>query len=247
MVPVLVAAAVGAAIGLLRRPYGAHLAPPRLVLPAVALVAVGLQVTLGWFDPDVQGMVLGFSLALLTGFGLVNLHVVGMGVLTIGLALNMAVVLIHGAMPVRVEALVESGAVEADELADTDPGAGRRFERDDDVVPVLGDAIPVSVFGAAMSFGDLIVLAGIGSVTGDLTRHARRRSARSVLRRLRRLEPERGVELRVDFEALGLPEHGEDVEELPTIVDLVEAEDRLRDERRDEGDRRERAGVTTLR
>jgi hypothetical protein len=75
---------------------------------------------------------------------------------------------------------VTSGAVDAEDLADTDLGAGRRFERTDDPVPVLGDIIPVKPFRAAMSFGDLIALMGVGVLAGDLTRYVRRGSRWSL-------------------------------------------------------------------
>lgn len=178
VLPVIVAAVGGFALGMLRRPLGAHLDDPVVILPGVAVGGVALQVGPGVLDVPAEGQVLGVSLALLCGFAVVNRHLIGMGVLAVGLALNMGVVLANGAMPVRASALVSSGAVEARELVDTDLGAGRRFEHVDDLVPVLGDAIPVRPFRAAMSFGDLIVLMGIGALTSDLTRYARRGSGR---------------------------------------------------------------------
>lgn len=246
MVPALVAALVGAAVGSCRRPHGAHLARPRIVLPGLAIAGVGAHLLLGWFGTDLQGVVLAGSLALLTGFAVVNRHVVGMGVVAVGLAANLVSVVAHGDMPVRVDAVVDAGVVDAADLADYDPGAGRRFERDDDLVPILGDVIPVPPFRAAMSFGDLIVLVGIATVAGDLVRHARR-GRRSPLGALRGLEPERGVELGLTREEGRLPEHLEDVEELAAVVDLVDPEDRLRDEGGGEGHGGQRAGVATPR
>ncbi len=180
VLPVIVAAVVGVLVGLLRRPLGAHLDDPVVVLPGVALVGVALQLLPAVVDVPWPGQVLGVSLALLCGFAVVNRHLVGVGVLAIGLGLNMVVVLANGGMPVRATALVRSGAVEATGLVDADLGAGRRFERTDDILPVLGDAIPVAPFGAAMSFGDLIVLMGIGAMAGDLTRYARRGAGRRL-------------------------------------------------------------------
>lgn len=241
MVPVLAAAIVGAAIGALRRPHGRHLRTPVVVYPAVAAAGVALQIGTGFVDLANQGTMLGASLAAFTGFALVNRHIPGMGVLGVGLACNMAVVLANGAMPVRASALVDAGVVDAAALADTDPGAGRRFEQSGDLVPFLGDIVPVEAFGAAMSFGDLIALMGIGAVSGELVRHARR--GRSVLRRRRRLEPETGGELRVDLEAIGIPQDRQDVEELTALIDLVDAEDRVGDAPDREGRGRERPRV----
>lgn len=178
VLPVIVAAVLGFVVGVLRRPLGAHLADPVVILPGVAVAGVALQVLLGVADVPAEGQVLGVSLALLCGFAVVNRHLVGMGLLAVGLLLNMGVVLANGGMPVRASALVDAGVVEAGDLVHADLGAGRRFERTDDLVPALGDAIPVRPFRAAMSFGDLVVLMGVGTLTADLTRYARRGTGR---------------------------------------------------------------------
>jgi len=226
MTAFLLAAGVGAVLGAFRQPHGAHLRAPVVVYPAIVVVGVALQLAIGWFDPGMQGTVLGVSLAALTGFALVNRHLPGMGVLAIGLGLNMAVVLANAGMPVRPAALVDAGVATPDTLADTDPGAGRSLERDDDLVPFLGDIIPVEPLGAAMSFGDLIALMGIGAVSGELVRHAR--GGRSGLRR--RLEPQAQRELRIGGEPVRVGEDRGDVEELPALIDLVDSEDRVGDE-----------------
>lgn len=173
MVPVALALGIGFAIGVFRRPYGAHIHGATLVLPITGVLGALLQ-TLGVLDLMIEGQVLGVSLALLTGFALVNRHLVGMGVLAIGLTANLIVVLANGGMPVRPSALVDSGAVTAAELADTDLGFGRQFETDNDLVVGMGDIIPVPILHAAMSFGDIIILFGLATVSGDLARYARR-------------------------------------------------------------------------
>lgn len=179
VVPVLVAGVIGFAIGAGARPHGRHLATPVLVLPAVAVIGAGLQL-LGALDPPAASLVLAASLALLSGFAIVNRHLVGMGVLAVGLCCNFLAVLVHDGMPVRASALVVSGAADVGDLADTDLGAGRRFEQTDDLAPILGDIIPVKPFRAAMSFGDLIALFGIAAVAGDLARYTRRGSRWSL-------------------------------------------------------------------
>lgn len=175
MLPVLLSAAIGIAVGLFRRPLGSHLVDPVVVVPGAGLVGAALQVAAGWSGMPVSGGLLGISLAVLCGFAVVNRQLLGMGVIAVGLALNAVVVLTNGAMPVRAEALVRAGAVEVEDLARVDLGAGRRFERDSDRFVVLGDIVPVPPFDTVMSFGDLIVLMGVGSLSGDLTRYARRR------------------------------------------------------------------------
>jgi hypothetical protein len=249
MIPVLVAVVVGATIGTLRRPHGTHLAPPRLAFPAIGVVGAAAHLAIGLLDPDLQGIALSLSLALLCAFAIANAgsaRIAGMGVLAVGLVANLAGVAVHGSMPVSAEALVEAGVVAPDDLVDHDPGAGRRFERDTDLLPVLGDVVPVRPFRAAMSFGDLIVLVGVAAMANDLVRHARR-GRRSALDVVRGLEPERGRQLRVGGEAVGVPEHVEDVEELATVLDPVEPEDRLRDQGGGEGHGGERPRITSSR
>ena len=174
MLPVLVAGLVGAVIGALRRPHGRHLATPILVLPSAVVIGVGIHFAIGAFDLPAEMQLFAASLALLTGFAVVNRHIVGMGVLAIGLGCNLLAVVLHTGMPVRPSALVAAGVVPAEDLIHADLGAGRRFERTGDLLPQLGDIIPVELFGAAMSFGDLIALMGIGAVAGELVRYARR-------------------------------------------------------------------------
>jgi hypothetical protein len=213
VVPVLLAGVVGVVVGAARRPHGRHLLTPTLVLPSVAVVGAGLQVLMGITDLPAENTVFAVSLALLSGFAIVNRHLVGMGVLAIGLSANFAAVLLHDGMPVRATALVEAGAVDAEDLADVDLGAGRRFERTDDLAPILGDVIPVAPVGAAMSFGDLIALMGVGTLTGELTRYARRGSrtsartlATEIFGKVRTfVEEERVVDVRTDVEVLGHP------------------------------------------
>lgn len=174
MLPVVLAGLIGAVVGALRRPHGRHLATPVLVLPSVVVIGVALHFGVGLFDLPAETQLFAASVALLCGFAVVNLHLVGMGVLAIGLGCNFAAVVLHGAMPVRPSALVRAGVVPAEGLAGVDLGAGRRFERTDDLLPQLGDIIPVEWFGAVMSFGDLIALMGIAALAGELVRYSRR-------------------------------------------------------------------------
>lgn len=174
MVPVLAAVVIGAAVGAARRPLGTHLETPALRLVRLAVAGVALQAVGSLIGLPLPGLILFASLTCLAVFGLWNRHLVGMGVLSIGIALNALAVLVHGAMPVRATALLRAGAAPVGGLADVDLGFGRRFERTGDLAPWLGDALPVGLFDTVMSFGDLIALAGIASLAGELARYARR-------------------------------------------------------------------------
>lgn len=228
VVPVLVAGVLGSAIGACRRPHGRHLATPVLVYPAAAVLGAALQLASG-FDLPAGSTLLAVSLGLLCGFALVNRHLVGMGVLAVGLSCNFAAVLIHDGMPVRATALVASGSVDAEDLADTDLGAGRRFERTDDPVPALGDIIPVEPFRSAMSFGDLIALLGVGVVAGDLARYVRRGSRWSLTGPLvawldRRRAALARPEPPLDDGDASVDEHDDDIIDLDAYAQLSAAE-----------------------
>lgn len=178
MVLVGLAVVVGAVIGFARPPLGAHLARPAVFVPGAALLGAVLHVAVGVFDVPWGGAVFGVSFALLAAFAIVNRHIVGMGVLAVGLVCNMVVVMVNGAMPVRASAVVAADIATPAQLADTDLGAGRAFAQDDDLLPLLGDIVPVPALGVVVSFGDLIALMGIGALTGDLVRQMRLRRDR---------------------------------------------------------------------
>lgn len=174
MAPLLVAVVAGALLGVLRRPLGAHLRDPVVELAALAAAGVALQVAIPVIGGGGDGRLLGGSLVLLLAFALRNRHLVGMGVLAAGLAMNATVVLANGAMPVRAEAVVRAGIAEPAELVAVDLGGGRRFEREGDRLVALGDVLPSPALGAVLSLGDLVAMAGIGALSCDLVRHAAR-------------------------------------------------------------------------
>ena len=111
----------------------------------------------------------------LAAFAVANLRLVGMSVVLVGLGLNVAVIFPNGGMPVRAEAVVQAGLVGPDEVAAVDYGSKRHLERDDDVLTVLGDIVPVAPFGEVVSFGDLILAAGVADVVFRLLRPSRSR------------------------------------------------------------------------
>ena len=248
MVLLLAAVVVGMVTGALRRPLGAHLADPRLLVPGVAAVAMVLHLSLGLLSPTVAGPLLGLSLFLLTGFGLLNLHLVGMGVLTIGMALNAAVVLVNGAMPVRATAVLDAGIAQPGELVLVDLGAGRRYEATGDWLPVLGDVVPVDAIGSVMSFGDLIVLVGVAAVASDLVRYARRPHPGSGAGRFGdRFTAKRIVEHRVRRQPFRVGDGAQHGQQLHRGGHVVDPEHRLGDGRRHGSDGGEGPGVAAAR
>lgn len=121
--------------------------------------------------PDLPGvpdgaapLAVACSYLALIAFAVANLRLVGMPVVLVGLVLNMAVIVANGGMPVRVEALVAAGIVEADEVSAVDLGPKRHLEEEADVLAVLGDVLPVAPLREVISFGDLILAAGVADV-----------------------------------------------------------------------------------
>ena len=169
------AVAAGLALGLVRRSPHRHLAAPRL--RAWPLLVAGLAAQL------LSGLGAGTALvllsyALLLAFAARNLHLVGMPVVLVGLALNAVVISANGGMPVRADALVAAGAVERVELtaSEVDLGAKRHLEDGDDRLTFLGDIVPVRPAGRVVSFGDLILYVGLADVVAHLVRRGRRRA-----------------------------------------------------------------------
>jgi hypothetical protein len=116
------------------------------------------------------------SYVALGGFAAANLRLVGMGVVLAGLTLNLTVIVLNGAMPVRAEALVAAGIVDPVGVGgdlELDLGAKRRLERPDDRLPVLGDIVPVPGIAEVLSFGDLVLAVGLADVVANLLRAPR--------------------------------------------------------------------------
>jgi hypothetical protein len=148
-----------------------QLAKIRLRRPWLLFLGLGLQVLLELVDlPRARYDDLGLAILLasyvcIIGFGLSNLLLAGMGVITIGVALNAFVIALNQGMPYRVP--------EGEKVETT---VKHRPEQPDDLLPELGDYIMLgSPVDASISFGDLII--GVGLI--DLTYRASRRPRRS--------------------------------------------------------------------
>lgn len=114
------------------------------------------------------------SYAALAAFAVANITMVGMPVVLVGLALNTAVIVANGGMPVRAEAVAAAGIADTrEEVAALDYGSKRHLERDDDRLTILGDVIPVPPLREVLSFGDLILAAGVADVVFRLLRPLR--------------------------------------------------------------------------
>jgi hypothetical protein len=132
---------------------------------------LGLQVLLELVDlpraryDDVGLAILLASYVFIIGFGLSNLLLTGMGVITVGFALNAFVIALNQGMPTRLP---------AGETMETT--VKHRPEEPDDILPVLGDSMALgSPFDVSISFGDLIIAIGLIDLTYRASRVRRAR------------------------------------------------------------------------
>ncbi len=135
---------------------------------------LGLQILLEFLDlpkarfDDVGLAILLASYVLIIGFGLSNLLLTGMGVITVGIAMNTCVIALNQGMPYKVPDGVKPETT-----------VKHRPQKSDDVLPQLGDYIALgSPIDASISFGDLVIAVGLV----DLTYRASRRPRRSRTR-----------------------------------------------------------------
>ncbi len=136
--------------------------------------------TVGGLDSSVIGtaMLLGSYLLLLV-FLTVNRWIPASGIMTIGLVLNLTVVGLNGGMPVNASAIETAGG-SASLLAG---GASPKHHvaGDDDLLPFLGDIIPVPrPIGVVLSFGDLLLYGGMGWCVVQIMRGRSRENPRPL-------------------------------------------------------------------
>jgi hypothetical protein len=137
---------------------------------------LGLQILLELVDlpkaryDDVGLALLLLSYVLIIGFGLSNLLLTGMGVITVGIAMNAFVIALNQGMPYRVP-----------EGQRTETTVKHRPEQPDDVLPALGDTIVLDdpVY-ASISFGDLVIAVGLVDLTFRASRRPRRSRRRGA-------------------------------------------------------------------
>ncbi len=160
----LVAVAVGLGLGLAAggRPRYVADHPIRgtgLLVAGLLLQVFGALVNLGGAT---NVAILG-SYALLVAFAAVNLRLVGMTIVTLGLAANFIVIAVNGGMPVRGQSIVSAGATPA-QVPHLHYGSKRHLERPSDRLTLLADVVPVRPLHEVVSFGDLVMAVGVADV-----------------------------------------------------------------------------------
>jgi hypothetical protein len=175
VVLLLIAAGAGFAAGLARPRAGVH--ARRLTVRHVWLVGAGavLHGASSFVDGDGAVVVLAGSLLALLAFALVNPQVTGIAVIGLGLLVNLVALVLNTGVPIRPEAMVSAGVIDrADAAAEHIDGA-RHVEASSDRLAVLGDVLPIRPARAVVSFGDLIIVAGVADAAREVARRRRRR------------------------------------------------------------------------
>jgi hypothetical protein len=131
-------------------------------------------------DPAVIGTgMLVASYVMLLGFLTINREVPAAGVMAVGLLMNLLVVALNGGMPVSASAIrVAGGSTEA-LTAGSSPK--HHLMTDDDVLPFLGDVIPVpQPAGIVLSVGDLLLYGGMAWFVVQVMRGRSRENPRPI-------------------------------------------------------------------
>lgn len=151
---------IGLLIGLLRGGRLSAMTANRVA--AWPLLGAGIVIqTIGeTLDVPGRAMVVAVGFICMVGAAMRNVHIPGAAVSGIGVTLNLAVLVVNGHVPVRFEALTGFGNDVVLDPASTSTGLWQ-LENDDTSLAFLGDIVPVPFLGTAISFGDIIMLAGL--------------------------------------------------------------------------------------
>lgn len=136
--------------------------PPPLRAPWLAPLALGLQLAADWWLPrPLREPAVALSYGILLGFAAGNLHLSGMRILGLGLALNVLVGALNGGyVPVDPAAAARAGV----KIAHIQAGESvkRAMMGPDSRLPLLGDVIPVPwPRPMLVSIGDLLIALGV--------------------------------------------------------------------------------------
>lgn len=168
MVLTAIAVALGVVLGLLRGGRIAALLAASVRWWPVLGLGLALQVAAEHaLLPGRLGLLVAGLFLLLVGAVRNSSTLPGSGVVAVGLAANLAVLVANGHVPVRWEALVQTGALVPEQRDLVRPGGLYQVETEGTRLALLGDIIAVPVVDEVVSFGDLILLAGVATVTAN--------------------------------------------------------------------------------
>jgi hypothetical protein len=114
------------------------------------------------------------SYLLLLAFAALNLRLAGIGVVMVGMFMNLVPIAIDSGMPVRAQALASADITSSvDTAAAVNLRGERHLEAADDHLTFLGDIIPIRPFRQVVSFGDLVLGAGTMALIVNLLKPPR--------------------------------------------------------------------------
>ena len=173
----LVAVAAGLVLGRVTGGRFGHLARSRFRWWPLLVLGLGIQVAVEGGGPPAPFAWLLVSYACLLVFVAANLPLAGMGVVFIGITLNLAAIAANHGMPVRESAARAAGVIGPGQSMEFD-GVKHVAEDRGTRVRVLGDIVPVPALRQVLSFGDLIISVGVADLMVFLMRPRRRRAPR---------------------------------------------------------------------
>jgi len=133
-----------------------------LVLVGLGLQFIPLPEGAAGTDLVVRTTVLTISYALLVTFAAANLRVAGMVLILIGLAMNFAVIVANGGMPVSAEALRGSGQDDVLAALEAERADKHHLMTGDDTLTFLADVVAVPPpIAQAISIGDVFLYGGL--------------------------------------------------------------------------------------
>lgn len=189
------AVVLGLAVGWLTGGRARHLGDRTFRLWPALLVGAVLQLAaeLGALGAAGHWLIV-VSYGVLSGFVVANLRLAGMGVILVGILMNVATIAANAGMPVDERAIVAAGL--ADDVAaidEIDFRAKRHRMTGDDTLYWLSDIVPVRLLGTGqvLSFGDLVMCAGVASLLANLLHPFPRRRGRAGWARLEAADEDR--------------------------------------------------------
>lgn len=161
---VMVVVAIGLALGLLRggRIDALFSVRPRwwgLLTAGVVLQAIGEAFDLA----GARSLVIIGMFCMIVALVANGPTIAGAFITAFGIAMNLVVLVANGSVPVRFEALIEAGIIEAGTERSRVTSVGHLLELETSTTrfAVLGDVIPVGLLSSVISIGDLVTFAGL--------------------------------------------------------------------------------------
>ena len=114
--PLVLALVIGAIVGVCRGGHVAALSGVRFASLSLVVMAVISSVATEHLDLPAPGWIALGSLVMALAFAFRNIRLAGMAVVSVGIIANLVPLVVNGATPVRPEALVEAGMVNAADL-----------------------------------------------------------------------------------------------------------------------------------